>query len=94
MSTAKQMGKTHNERFVEIEEQMLYQVEVLDSISSLETQLNEISKKADAIDVVSGRLDRLPIRDLLARVDTLESRVMRIGNVTYERREISSSSTA
>ena len=85
MSTAKQMGKTHNERLMEIEEQMLYLVEVPDSISSLETRLDEISKKVDAINAVSDCLDGLPIQDLLTRVDTLESQVMRTGNVTYER---------
>ena len=64
MSNAKQMGKTHNERLVEIKEQMLYLVEVLDSINLLETRLNEISKKVDAIDAMSGRLDGLLIQDL------------------------------
>ena len=64
MSNAKQMGKTHNERLVEIKEQMLYLVEVPDSINLLETRLNEISKKVDAIDVMSGRLDGLLIQDL------------------------------
>ena len=43
---------------------------------------------------MSGHLDGLPIRDLLARVDTPESRVMRIGNVTYERGDSSSSVSA
>ena len=73
MSTAKQMEKTHNERLVQIEEHMLYLVEVPNSISSLETRLNEILKKIDAIYAVFSRLDGLPIQDLLTRVDTLES---------------------
>lgn len=67
------MGKTHNEWLVEIEEQMLYLVEVPNSNSSLETRLNEISKKVYVIDVVSDHLDKLSIQDLFARVDTLKS---------------------
>ena len=79
MSTA--MGKTHDERLVGIEEKMLHLVEVLDSIRFLEMRL----KKVDVIDVVSIRLNGLPIQDLLARVDTLESQIIRTGNVTYKR---------
>ncbi|XP_031745857.1 uncharacterized protein LOC116406303 [Cucumis sativus] len=48
-------------------------------------RLEDIAKKADGIEVVFGRLDGLPIQELLTRVDALKSRVMRTGNVTYER---------
>ena len=67
-----------------IEEQMLHLEEVPDSIQFLERQLEEVSKRVDAIDAVSSRLDELPIHDLLTRVDTLELRFMRTGNITYE----------
>ena len=85
MSVAKQSSKTHNERLMRIEEQMLYLVEVPDSIRFLEQRLEDIAKKVDGIEVVFGRLDGLPIQELLTRVDALKSRVMRTGNVTYER---------
>ena len=77
MSVAKQSSKTHDERLVGIEEQMLYLVEVPDSIRFLEQRLEDIAKKADGIEAVSDRLDGLPIQELLTRVDTLESRVMK-----------------
>ena len=73
---------------------MLYLVEVPDSIRSLETQLNEISKKVDVDDVVSHCLDGLSIQDLLIRIDTLESIIVRTRNVTYERGDSSSGSAA
>ena len=73
---------------------MLYLVEVPDSIRSLETQLNEISKKVDVDDVVSDCLDGLSIQDLLIRIDTLESIIVRTRNVTYERGDSSSGSAA
>ena len=71
---------------------MLYLVQVSDSIHSLKTRLNEIAKKVDVVDAISGCLDRLPIQYLLTRVDSLESRIMRTGNVTYKRGDSSSSS--
>ena len=76
-----------------IEEQMLYLVDVPDSIRFLEQRLEDISKKANGIEAVSGCLDGLPIQELLTRVDTLESQVLRTGNVT-ERGDSSSSSVA
>ena len=63
-----------------------------DSIRSLETQLNEISKKVVAIDAVSSCLDELPIQKLLTKFDTLESLIVRTENVTYECGDSSSSS--
>ena len=94
MSVAKQSSKTHNERLMGIEEQMLYLVEVPDSIQFLEQQLKDIAKNVDGIEAMFGRLDRLPIQELLTRVDTLESRVMRTENVTYEHGDSSSGSVA
>ena len=61
MSVAKQSSKTHDERLVGIEEQMLYLVEVPDSIRFLEQRLEDIAMKANGIEAVSGRLDGLPI---------------------------------
>ncbi|KAA0033567.1 hypothetical protein E6C27_scaffold2458G00030 [Cucumis melo var. makuwa] len=63
---------------------MLYLVEVPDSIRYLEARLEEISEKADTIDVVTGRVEGLPIQELLARVDTLEANVGRTINYEYE----------
>ena len=94
MSTAKRASKTHEEWLVEIEEQIIHLMEVLGSIRLMEERLEEVSERADAVDVVSGRLDGLPIQDLLARVDTLESQILRIGNVSYERGDSSSGSVA
>ena len=42
---------------------------------------------------MSDRLDRLPIYELLIRVDTLESQIVKMGNVTYECGDSSSGST-
>ena len=83
MSTSKQPSKAHVDRLVELEEQMLYLVEVPDSIRFLETRLEEISQKVVAINAETGRLDKIPIQELLTRVDTLETKVVRTGN--YER---------
>ena len=94
ISTAKRASKTHEERLVGIEEQILHLMEVPGSIRLMEERLEEVSERADAVDVVSGRLDGLPIQDLLARVDTLESQILRIGNVSYERGDSSSGSVA
>ena len=69
---------------------MLYLVEVLDSICFLEKRLREIFKTADVIDAVSGRLNRLPRQELLKRFNTPESRMVRTGNVAYEREDSSS----
>ena len=77
MSTAKRASKTHEERLVGIEVQMLHLMEVPDSIRFLEQRLEDIAKKVDGIEAVSDRLDGLPIQELLTRVDTLESRVMK-----------------
>ncbi|KAA0043298.1 uncharacterized protein E5676_scaffold129G00780 [Cucumis melo var. makuwa] len=50
-------GKTQKDRLVELEEQMLYLVEVPDSIRFLESRLKEISEKADTIDAVAGHVE-------------------------------------
>ncbi|KAA0050282.1 uncharacterized protein E5676_scaffold3369G00010 [Cucumis melo var. makuwa] len=53
MSSANQSGKTQKDRLVELEEQMLYLTEVLDSIRFLESRLEEIAEKTDTIDAQS-----------------------------------------
>ncbi|TYK02461.1 uncharacterized protein E5676_scaffold1738G00820 [Cucumis melo var. makuwa] len=88
MSSTNPSGKTQKDRLVELEEQMLYLVEVPDSICYLESRLDEISEKTDTIDAVAGCVEGLPIQELLARVDTLEVNVRRTGN--YEYRDSSS----
>ena len=71
---------------------MLYLVEVLNSICFSESGLGEIFEKVDTVDAVAGRLDGLPIQELLARVNTLEVNVARTGN--YERGDNSRGSVA
>ena len=94
MSTAKRVSKTHEERLVGIEEQMLHLMEIPNSIRFMEERIEEVSERAEVVDAVSGRLNGLPIQDLLARVDTLESQIQRIENVPYERGDNSSGSIA
>ncbi|KAA0050696.1 9-cis-epoxycarotenoid dioxygenase NCED6 [Cucumis melo var. makuwa] len=69
---------------------MLYLVEVSDSIRYLESRLDEIFEKTDIIDVVAGRVEGLPIQELLARVDTLEANTNVRKTVNYERGDSSS----
>ncbi|KAA0053377.1 uncharacterized protein E6C27_scaffold428G00350 [Cucumis melo var. makuwa] len=83
MSMTNQSDKVQKDRLVELEEQMLYLMEVPDSIHFLESRLKEISKKVDTIDAVAGCIKRLPIQELLARIDTLKVNVGITGN--YER---------
>ena len=73
---------------------MLHLMEVPNSIRFLEERLEEVAKRVDVDDAVSSRLDGLPLQDLLARVDTLESQIRRIENITYERGDSSSGSIA
>ena len=49
-------------------------------IRFLKKWLEEVSKKVDAINAMFGRLDGLPIQDLLTRVDAVESRVVKSGS--------------
>ena len=73
---------------------MLHLVEVLDSIQFLEKRCEKVSKKADVIDVVASCLDGLTIQEWLIRFDTLESRIVKTGNVIYEHGDSSSSYVA
>ena len=66
-------SKTHNEWLIGLEEQMLYLVEVPNFIRFLEKRLEEVAKKVDVIDVVSDRVDILPIQELLTRVMNCEN---------------------
>ncbi|KAA0054245.1 uncharacterized protein E5676_scaffold45G00610 [Cucumis melo var. makuwa] len=90
MSSANPSGKAQKDRLAELEEQMPYLVEVPDSICYLEFRLDEISEKTDTIDAVAGRVEGLPIQELLARVDTLETNTNVIRTVNYERGDSSS----
>ncbi|KAA0055407.1 uncharacterized protein E5676_scaffold1428G00300 [Cucumis melo var. makuwa] len=92
MSSANPSGKAQRDRLVELEEQMLYLVEVPDSIRFLESRLEEIAEKNDMIDPVAGRVEGLSIQELLARVDTLEGTVGRTGS--HERGDSSTGSVA
>uniref|UniRef100_A0A9I9E5B3 Uncharacterized protein n=1 Tax=Cucumis melo TaxID=3656 RepID=A0A9I9E5B3_CUCME len=64
---------------------MLYLVELPDSIRYLESRLDEIFEKTDMIDAVAGRVEGLPIQELLARVNTLEANTNVGITVNYER---------
>ncbi|KAA0059254.1 uncharacterized protein E5676_scaffold84663G00030 [Cucumis melo var. makuwa] len=90
MSSTNPSGNAQKDRLVELEEQMLYLVEVPDSIRYLEFRLDEISEKTNTIDAVAGRVEGLPIQELLARVDTLETNISVGRTVNYERGDNSS----
>jgi len=90
MSSSNPSGKAQKDRLVELEEQMLYLVEVPDSIRYLESRLYEISEKTNTIDAVAGRAEGLPIKELLARVDALEENTNARRTINYERGESSS----
>ncbi|TYK21000.1 uncharacterized protein E5676_scaffold328G00270 [Cucumis melo var. makuwa] len=90
MLSSNPSGKAQRDRLVEIEEQMLYLVEVPDSIRYLESRVDEISEKANMIDAVAGRVEGLPIQELLARVDALEENTNARRTINYERGESSS----
>ncbi|KAA0041705.1 uncharacterized protein E5676_scaffold594G00420 [Cucumis melo var. makuwa] len=76
MSSSNPSGKSQRDRLVE-EEQMLYLVEVSDSIRFLESRLEEVAEKTDTINAVAGPVEGLLIQKLLTRVDTLEENVGR-----------------
>ncbi|TYK27683.1 uncharacterized protein E5676_scaffold225G00120 [Cucumis melo var. makuwa] len=90
MSSSNPSGKAQKDRLVELEEQMLYLVEVPVSIRYLESRLDEIFAKIDMIDAVAGRVEGLPIQELLARVDTLKENTNVRRTVNYERGDSSS----
>ncbi|KAA0066144.1 Endo-1,4-beta-xylanase A [Cucumis melo var. makuwa] len=90
MSSADSLGKAQRDRLAELEEQMLYLAEVPDSIRYLESHFEEISEKASTIDAVVGRVEGLPIQELLVRVDTLETNTNVRRTINYERVDSSS----
>ncbi|TYK19785.1 senescence-specific cysteine protease sag39 [Cucumis melo var. makuwa] len=94
MSLADPSGKAQRDRLAELEEQMLYLAEVSNSIRYLESHLEEISEKAGTIDAVVGRVEGLPIQELLARVDTLKANTNVKRTVNYEPGDSSSGFTA
>ncbi|TYK28468.1 uncharacterized protein E5676_scaffold629G001010 [Cucumis melo var. makuwa] len=59
-----------------------------DRLAELEEQM--LYLKTDAIDAVAGRVEGLPIQELLVRVDTLETNISVGRTVNYEREDSSS----
>ncbi|KAA0060640.1 uncharacterized protein E6C27_scaffold22G005260 [Cucumis melo var. makuwa] len=94
MSSSNPSGKARKDRLVELEEQMLYLVEVPDSIRYLESRLEEISEKTNTIDAVAGRVEGFPIQELMTRVDALETTINIGRTVNYERGDSSTGSTS
>ncbi|KAA0046982.1 uncharacterized protein E6C27_scaffold230G001680 [Cucumis melo var. makuwa] len=94
MSSSNPSGKAQKDRLVELEEQMLYLVEVPDSIRYLESRLEEIFEKTNTIDAVAGRVEGFPIQELMTRVDALETTVNIGRTVNYERGDSSTGSVA
>ena len=94
MSSSNPSGKAQKDRLVELEEQMLYLVEVPDSIRYLESRLDEISEKTNTIDAVAGRVEGFPIQELMTRVDALETTINIGRTVNYERGDSSTGSVA
>jgi len=80
MSATKELGKSHVDRLGEMEEHLLYLIEVPDQVRFLETRLKEVSEKAGGIDAVAGRLDGMPLKELMTRVSTLEANASRLGS--------------
>ena len=71
---------------------MLYLREVPNAIRFLEMRVQEIFKKADGIDAVAGHLDEMPVKELMLKVETLETKAARPSS--FERGDNSSSSVA
>ncbi|KAA0051361.1 uncharacterized protein E6C27_scaffold55G00850 [Cucumis melo var. makuwa] len=94
MSSSNPLGMAQKDRLVELEEQMLYLVEVPDSICYLESRLDEIFEKTNTIDVVAGRVEGFPIQELMTRVDALETTINIGRTVNYERGDSSTGSVA
>ncbi|KAA0061350.1 uncharacterized protein E5676_scaffold692G00320 [Cucumis melo var. makuwa] len=94
MSSSNPSGKAQKDRLVELEEQMLYLVEVPDSIRYLESHLDEISEKTNTVDAVAGCVEGFPIQELMARVDALETNINIERTVNYERGDSSTDSVA
>ena len=80
MSMTKQFNKSHANRPVDIEEQMLYLQEVLDNLRYEDEHVKElVVLMEDWIDIVAICLDGMPIQELMFRVDTLEEIATRVG---------------
>ncbi|KAA0063458.1 uncharacterized protein E5676_scaffold110G00320 [Cucumis melo var. makuwa] len=94
MSSSNPSGKAQKDRLVELEEQMLYLVEVPNSIRYLESRLDEISEKTNTIDAVAGRVEGFLIQELMTRVDALETTINIRRTVNYERGDSSTGSVA
>lgn len=59
---------------------MLYLIKVPDRVRFLESQLKEVFDKVDEIDAVVGRVDGMPVKEFMARVETLEANATRLGS--------------
>ena len=71
----KSTPKSQADRLTLIEEEILFLKKVLDTIRFLEARVTELNGKVREIDAMSNRLDGLPIKELMFRVDLLEERV-------------------
>ena len=83
MSAAKQLGKSQANRLAGIEDQLLCMSEVLDRMGLLDSRMNEIATKADRIDEMAGRLEAMPIPELMTRVEVLEDRATTAGGFEH-----------
>ena len=61
----KQLGKFQVALLAEIEEHLLSISEALNGMGLLESSMNEIYVKGDRIDKMAGRLEAMPIRELI-----------------------------
>lgn len=59
---------------VVIEDRLLYLNEVPDGMKLLESHTNEIAAKANRIDEMVGRLETMPVHELLVKLDALEDK--------------------
>ena len=91
MSSTKQLNKFHVDRLVEIEEQMQYLWEVPNSIRFLDERVKELADKTLAVDTIKGRLDELPIQEIMYRMENLEIKTTKNGG--FERGDSSTGST-
>ncbi|KAG7029886.1 hypothetical protein SDJN02_08229, partial [Cucurbita argyrosperma subsp. argyrosperma] len=83
MSTAKQLGKSQANRLAGIKDQLLCMSEVPDGMGLLDSRMNEISAKADRINEMAGRLEAMPVRELMTRVEVLEDEATTVGGFEH-----------
>lgn len=71
ISKIKQLTKLHVDRLIDIENQMMFFKKFFVIVRFMESQLVELDERVDGINVMSARLDKLPIKELIFRVDSL-----------------------